>query len=296
MEIDSLRTQRVRFWTDFYRRLKAVPIVKSDRLTVLDAIMLALDETATEAISAAKLQGLKELFRRECQMWELNFTAPDMDNLRKRQLFLFYDFIQATDSASAHHESSTAKKVDTRLCNKCKSVLPVSRFILLGRKDCPDVCKRCDSLQHSGLVSEQNVYKQILRAIRRDERRRGTLASYAFIVQEDDIRFLVETIWNGHSILSQNNNRHQLRLPRWTYYEEWAPWNCVCLTESEAKTHCKLRDVRTVYEKLLLDTVRSRNSLAMTSFRKLKQIDYELVESGEWWQVQPEDGIEGGLG
>lgn len=51
----------------------------------------------------------------------------------------------------------------------------------------------------------------MLRSIRRDERKRGALLSYAFIVQEEDIKELIENIWHGHSILSQCPIRKELR-------------------------------------------------------------------------------------
>lgn len=55
------------------------------------------------------------------------------------------------------------------------------------------------------------LYRAILRVIQRDERKRGALASFAFIVQEEDIREIVELIWHGHSILSQCDTRKEIR-------------------------------------------------------------------------------------
>lgn len=153
--------------------------------------------------------------------------------------------------------------------------------MILGRKTTKDVCRKCNSLRVP--AQEQNVYREILRSIRREERRRGALGSFAFIIQEDDIRFLIENIWHGHSILSQNSHRNLLRLPRWIYNEDWAPWNCICLTDSEAKTHTKLRQLDRIYETHLMNVVKSRNNLALTTFHALREIDYEFVESGQWW-------------
>lgn len=56
-----------------------------------------------------------------------------------------------------------------------------------------------------------SIYRAILRAIRRDERKRNALSSSAFIVQEEDIREIMETLWHGHSALSQSSNRKDLR-------------------------------------------------------------------------------------
>lgn len=55
------------------------------------------------------------------------------------------------------------------------------------------------------------IYRSMLRSIRREERKYAALCSYAFIVQEEDIREIVESIWHGHSILSQYDIRCELK-------------------------------------------------------------------------------------
>lgn len=64
---------------------------------------------------------------------------------------------------------------------------------------------------NKGSVSDNSLYRAILRAIQRDEKKRKTLASYAFIIQEDDVRFIIDKIWHGHSILSKCNDLAHLR-------------------------------------------------------------------------------------
>lgn len=95
------------------------------------------------------------------------------------------------------------------MCIKCKNVRPLVDFTLHTRQKVVAICQTCSNLKLSAI--DKSIYKAILRSIRRDERQRRALASYAFIIQEDDIRFLVENIWHGHSALSQNDNRMELR-------------------------------------------------------------------------------------
>lgn len=56
------------------------------------------------------------------------------------------------------------------------------------------------------------VYRVMLRQIRRDERRRSAMGSYAFIAQENDIRVLIDQVWLNRSILSNVNVHTELRL------------------------------------------------------------------------------------
>lgn len=135
--------------------------------------------------------------------------------------------------------------------------------------------------------------------------RRGSLASYAFVIQEDDIRHILENIWHGHSILSQNEIKTYLRLikilssivphtngsfyllcrlPRLTVGDDWAPWNCICLTETEARAHVKINYMN-VYEKHILDDIHSKNVLARAAFKQLKEVDQGYVASADWFNV-----------
>lgn len=254
---------------------------KLKRLELIDKVLTSLEE---EEGNYNRLKDLQGLFERERNLWEINFSSSDLDTLRDRQLLLLFDLIQTIGK----DEKSTSPGRDLqRICGKCKKLLPTDRFVLLGRKDIPDICQPCSALHQSSGYA--NVYREILRAIRRDERRSGALASFAFIIQAQDVQYIVETIWHGHSILSQTTDRHRLRLPRWMPSEDWSPWNCICLTENEAKTHLKLRDFKAVYQDHLLKLITSRNNLALTAFERLREINYEFVESGQWWRPLDKD-------
>ena len=60
--------------------------------------------------------------------------------------------------------------------------------------------------------------------------------------QDSDIRYMVLNFWGSQSVLSGCSELENLRLVRWRPSEEWAPWNCVLLTEREAKVHRKIGD------------------------------------------------------
>lgn len=95
------------------------------------------------------------------------------------------------------------------MCSKCKIVRPTIEFELHTRQGEVNVCKSCNRLKAAPV--DISLYRAILRAIRRDERKRNSLSSSAFIVQEEDIREIMETIWHGCSVLSQCDNRKELR-------------------------------------------------------------------------------------
>ena len=64
--------------------------------------------------------------------------------------------------------------------------------------------------------------------------------------QEHDLRYLVDKVWGGQSILSAWDDLFDLTLVRWDKNEEWSPWNCILLTKDEAATHEKLVNLEEV--------------------------------------------------
>lgn len=66
--------------------------------------------------------------------------------------------------------------------------------------------------------------------------------------QEPDLRYLVENIWGGQSVLSAVRHLFELVMVRWDGREQWSPWNCILLTKEEAQGHCRLENVDEVGE------------------------------------------------
>ena len=63
-----------------------------------------------------------------------------------------------------------------------------------------------------------------------------------FLLQEPDLRYLVENIWAGQSAMSAEKDLFELIIVRWDIRQHWSPWNCILLTKDEAMAHVKLED------------------------------------------------------
>ena len=73
-------------------------------------------------------------------------------------------------------------------------------------------CQACRGLDNDARTRlDLSLYKSLLDNIKAEEEARGNLASPAFILQESDIRFIVENIWNSRSILSGLGDLFDLR-------------------------------------------------------------------------------------
>lgn len=142
-----------------------------------------------------------------------------------------------------------------------------------------DLCRKCSSLKTA--KTDLSVYRAILRGIQRDERRRGAFSSLAFIIQETDVKLIIENIWHGISILSQCNVMSDLRLPRWNVNEDWSPWNCICLTDTEARIHIICSDLSTIYGEKIMKECLSKHSLSKSTFNHFRKIEPSFTETGD---------------
>jgi hypothetical protein len=268
--MDTLQTQRARKLTELYNLLREPYKILDDRLRLLSDISEALSDENTSRIIE-----LENLFERERQMLKCKVVGSALEILRQRELAVFIDVIK-------DEERIKPAKTTHRMCEKCKHVLPTTNFVMHSRQKSFDLCRKCASLKTS--KTDLSVYRSILRGIQRDERKRGAFSSFAFILNETDIKSIFDFIWHGISLLSQSNMTSDLRLPRWNVDEEWSPWNCICLTDSEAKIHVNIKfcDLPHVYGEKIIAECRSKHSLAKSTFRHLKKIDQSIVESDDW--------------
>ncbi|XP_050328787.1 IQ and ubiquitin-like domain-containing protein [Bactrocera neohumeralis] len=270
IHLDLLRTQRVRFLTEVYKDMQK-KTSREERLELLSKVKrILLDER-----EFPDFVEIFDLIQREINLL-IHTKYCDVEILRKRQNILWMEMIKFSKDKPPDHG-------EKRMCEVCKKVKPYSQFALRTRQNNVDTCKRCYYIKIAS--TDNKTYAAILRAIQRDERKRRCNASFAFVLQMDDIRYIIDQIWHSHSILSKNAVLSNLRLPRWLKGEDWSPWNCICLTESEARNHYRLDDPTKVYDHKMVLEVGNRHMLARAAFHKMTEIATEFVETGQWFHV-----------
>ncbi|TDG52438.1 hypothetical protein AWZ03_001268 [Drosophila navojoa] len=270
IHMDLLRTQRVRFLTEIYKDLRKTDD-KEKRLELLGRVM----QLVAEESCFPNFAELFDLFDRERNLL-LYTKSCDVEILRKRQNILFFELIK-------FQKNGIPDKVPSRMCIVCKKVKPYADFAIRTRQSHVDTCKHCYYLKL--VATENNVYQSILRCIQRDERKRKCASSFAFVIQQDDVRHLIDKIWHGHSALSKSENLNELRLPRWNKSDDWSPWNCICLTERETRDHYKIEDLEKVYDPKFILHVANSHMLARNLFHTLAAVATEFQETGLWWKV-----------
>ena len=80
-------------------------------------------------------------------------------------------------------------------------------------------------------------------------------------------------------------------MPRWKVADDWSPWNCLCLTDTESRIHINIIHLDLVYSSEVINDIHSKQSLARSSFKQLKDVDHTFVESGDWAEAGMKDQI-----
>lgn len=106
-----------------------------------------------------------------------------------------------------------------------------------------------------------------------------------YVIQEPGIYHLVCNIWHGRSIVSEVDDIFRLRLVRFNVHEEWAPWNCILLTEEESEAHYFIEDLPSVYSKILLDRISLAHEIAKTHFEELSKFEQKFRKSERYKMI-----------
>lgn len=93
------------------------------------------------------------------------------------------------------------------------------------------------------------MYRVMLKSLRHAEERYNDQSHIIFLMQEADLRYLVENIWGSQSVLSACKDLYDLRMVRWEVGKPWSPWNTFLVTQDEATSHTKLDNLQAVSRK-----------------------------------------------
>ena len=102
-------------------------------------------------------------------------------------------------------------------------------------------------------------------------------AKIAFLLQESDIRYLVEKIWSSESALSAADDLYDLVLVRWDRREEWSPWNTLLVTRDEAQAHLRIQSLSGAYCREFIQRSRRLHTLAKAHYAKLPALAGHLA-------------------
>ncbi|XP_028813606.1 IQ and ubiquitin-like domain-containing protein [Denticeps clupeoides] len=264
-QMDTPYTIRARALRDLYNRLNLPDLRKEERLEVL----LALKDTVKE--NNCKLtKDIVELADREVDLSNRGVKKANLDGLRKRISTLFLQYIknptfnpEASKVLKVPQDPAHLKKVF--FCHGCHRYLQPTDF---GQADGTVLrCRRCSQLDVEARHREDfSHYKSILKQLHKTEAEFSHKAKIIYLMQEQDLHYLVCTVWGAHSAINACSDLRDLMLVRWDRLLEWSPWNCILLTKDEATAHLKVENTEQEYSTTFISNIKHKHMLARQYF------------------------------
>ncbi|KAK6634908.1 hypothetical protein RUM44_000155 [Polyplax serrata] len=281
VKMDTLKTQRARELKELFQSLSRHDLEYQDRIELLIAVKHALRMNYTRLT-----EELTGLINQECELLIRGVKAKDLEYLRQRIEHLFNEYFKDPlfNPEAAKYDPTFHKEPlkNTVFCKSCHRSKFIKNFSANARDKTIDVCSSCQWVHNIAIPRvDLNPYSYILKMVRKDEQKRNCYSSCAFILQDEDMRFLVQNIWKNKSAVSENLNLMDLRMPRWDKQKDWTPWNCILLTEAEARAHLKTSPTDN-YEPQLIGEIVTKHELAKRHFQQLFSTSTRIRDSGKW--------------
>ena len=288
ISIETPDTLRALDLQNLYIRLRCDDVIPEERVLVLNDLkenVLQFDCKLTRE--------LVDLIDREMDLMERGVKHSNLAGLRQRIIQLYLQYVRTPafnpearrysrlvlpDPPLARRRLEGSR--DIEYCQACSQFKPRKSFNMSAGSASLAQCQACRRLDNDARTRlDLSLYKSLLDSIKAEEEARNNLASPAFILQESDIRYIVENIWSSRSVLSGLADLFDLRLARWECEKEWSPWNCILLSREECRIHTQLgginsayptlEDLVKAYGPLLVEKIISKHTLAKKHFAKM---------------------------
>ncbi|KAL6106221.1 iqub [Pungitius sinensis] len=271
VEMDSEHTIRARELRDLYKDISCSSVSREQRLHVL----LTLKHTVKEH-ECQLTRDVVGLIDREVDLMTRGVKAASLEGLRKRISTLFLQYIKtpAFNPEVAKllkvPQNASQLKNDMFLCVACRRYLLSSDFSPTAGTGPSGRCRDCTDLDNVARCREDfSRYENILRRLRADEQRLNEEAKIPFLLQVEDLRYLVEAVWGSRSALQASSDLYDLVLVRWERRTDWSPWNCILLSKEEAPAHLEVEDVHKAYEATFIRRIQHKHVLARRHFSQI---------------------------
>ncbi|XP_065667474.1 IQ motif and ubiquitin-like domain-containing protein isoform X6 [Hydra vulgaris] len=217
-----------------------------------------------------------ELVNREINLLTRGVKEKNLEGLRLRISTLFLQFCK---NPQYNPEVARLLKVPNNplkllknifFCPSCNSYLPSSEFPLASNSKIAGRCSKCVKLDNTARL--RNDFSKIhfmLLQIRLSEESFDDGSQIPYLMQDADLQYLVEIIWNSQSALSGVSEISELVLVRWNKHKHWSPWNCILLSKDESIAHLKLDNTLEAYGRIFIGKVKQKHLLAKNYFAKL---------------------------
>ncbi|XP_071445118.1 IQ motif and ubiquitin-like domain-containing protein [Hetaerina americana] len=284
ISVETEHHRKLSDWNEVYRQYTSDELSMQERRSLIMMMRDMLDKM--EDLDNPRIQ---DLLSEQLDLLNIGVDDKGLSTLQKITGKYLLDFLEyygkkyCTKSSGALLENAD----QVFACKYCKRFKLQSSFRMKSKMNDTNVCKSCFWL---GNMSRQRVdyavYRSMLASIQREEEKYHCLFSLAFMMQEEDIHYIVNTIWHGKSALSETKDVSCLRLCRFDNSIAWSPWNCFLLTEKEMRAHVFVDNHLEVYGSWLFEKVRTKHLMARLHFQHLWNKTSKPLQSKAWKNIK----------
>ncbi|XP_023275715.1 IQ and ubiquitin-like domain-containing protein [Seriola lalandi dorsalis] len=271
LEMDSQHTVRARELRDLYNDVSLPDVGQEQRLDIL----MILKHTVMEH-ECQLTRDIVDLIDREVDLMTRGVKAASLEGLRKRISTLLLQYIKtpAFNPEVAKllkvPQNSSQLKNDMFLCRSCHRYLRSANFSPAASARVSGQCRDCVRLDNIARSRDDfTCYKNILSRLRADEQRLNEDAKIPFLLQAEDVRYLVEVVWASRSAFHASSDLYNLVFVRWEHRRDWSPWNCILLSKEEMSAHLEVQDVHKAYEATFICRIEHKHMLARRHFSQI---------------------------
>ncbi|XP_034035641.1 IQ and ubiquitin-like domain-containing protein [Thalassophryne amazonica] len=272
IQMDNQDTIRARELRNLYDEVNLTTMSQDQRLQVLATLRHTVKEH-----HCPLTRDIVELIERETNLVSRGIQASKLEGLRKRISTLFLQYIKMpafnpmVSKVLTVPQDPVQLKKDVHFCHSCHRYLSAASFSPSVSARQVGRCRYCSGLDNAARQRDDiTYYVTMLTRLRHDEQQRNQDAKIPFLLQVEDLRYLVEVIWASRSAFSASSDLGDLLFVRWDCGKDWSPWNCILLTKEETSAHLQVEDVQKVYEEMFIHSIQYKHTLARQRFQQIQ--------------------------
>lgn len=265
MYIKTLETNKAKQYMELFVSLKRNDLNKIERIELLEKFIKILECFKETDLT----KPIIKLLSRELTMLKvIQLNDDQLQILRKRIEIGIQWILKQPEINPAISRISNSTHFIT--CYKCKQLKSLNRFVIRSSLSEMTTCKDCKHLRR--ITTNQidlTPHEDMLKNIKTTETQLCARRSLVYILNKEDIYYLVTIIWKGKSAISECKDIIQLILVRWDNKQDWSPSNTILLTIEEAYHHSKIHNINKYYSSTFINDVRLKHMIAKKYFKNL---------------------------
>ncbi|KAI6650870.1 hypothetical protein LOD99_5710 [Oopsacas minuta] len=281
IEMETPYTQRATQLKELYNSLSLQEITRDERLDVL----MTLKQTVSEH-DCDLTRDIVQLIDRESDLLIRGSRSSALTGLRNRLINLYLQYVKTplfnAEAARLIKVPQDPVKLSGKVyfCKSCREYLPSVDFPLTSNARMVGHCRQCRELENRARERGDNtMFRLMLKRLRHSEDGYKDGSKLIYLMQDEDIRYIVESIWNSKSVLSGETDLYELRLVRWDNSRHFTPWNCILLSESETIAHLQVHNINESYGTKFIEIVKHKHITATHYFSRLTTFNKHLAEN-----------------